>query len=191
MIARPSLECARFLCCSGRERACTRATLQITLYRLAQSTRRRICLTEGWTWCRTRSCRGGACPTSMPRPNCTNTVHLNTFRQIPPRRRRKSKNVEKAGSSIARSRTFLSRRLRSKGKANGTGIVIAPGGGYQHLAIDKEGHDVARWLNTLGIGAIVLKYRLPGSMRGISQTDLHQVADRIHVALERSEEHHV
>lgn len=77
--------------------------------------------------------------------------------------------------------------LPAKGKANGTGIVIAPGGGYQHLAIDKEGHDVARWLNTLGIGAIVLKYRLPGSMRGISQTDLYQVADKIHVALEDAE----
>src|SRR5262245_23155271 len=41
--------------------------------------------------------------------------------------------------------------LPPKDKANGTGIVIAPGGGYQHLAIDKEGHDIARWLNTIGI----------------------------------------
>ena len=30
-----------------------------------------------------------------------------------------------------------------------------PGGGYQHLAIDKEGHDIARWLNTIGIAAVV------------------------------------
>jgi acetyl esterase/lipase len=72
-------------------------------------------------------------------------------------------------------------------KVNGTGIVICPGGGYQHLAIDKEGHDIARWLNTIGIAGIVLKYRLPGSMRGDSQTDIHQVADRIHVALEDAE----
>jgi acetyl esterase/lipase len=43
------------------------------------------------------------------------------------------------------------------------GILIAPGGGYQRLAIDKEGHDVARWLNTLGVAAFVLKYRLPGA----------------------------
>jgi acetyl esterase/lipase len=77
--------------------------------------------------------------------------------------------------------------LPAKEKANGTGIVIAPGGGYQHLAIDKEGHDVARWLNTIGIGAFVLKYRLPGSMRGQSQGDIHQVADKIHVALEDAE----
>lgn len=77
--------------------------------------------------------------------------------------------------------------LPAKDKACGTGIVIAPGGGYQHLAIDKEGYDIARWLNTVGIGAVVLKYRLPGSMRGVSQTDIHQVADKIHVALEDAE----
>lgn len=45
--------------------------------------------------------------------------------------------------------------------ANGTTIVICPGGGYSHLAINKEGYKVAQWLNTLGITAIVLKYRLP------------------------------
>jgi acetyl esterase/lipase len=77
--------------------------------------------------------------------------------------------------------------LPAKEKANGTGIVICPGDGYQHLAIDKEGHDIARWLNTIGIAGIVLKYRLPGSMGGTSQADIHQVADKIHVALEDAE----
>jgi acetyl esterase/lipase len=43
---------------------------------------------------------------------------------------------------------------------NGRAVVICPGGGYGILAIDKEGHDVARWLNSLGITGIVLKYRL-------------------------------
>jgi acetyl esterase/lipase len=77
--------------------------------------------------------------------------------------------------------------LPAKDKANGTAIVICPGGGYQHLAIDKEGHDIARWLNSIGIAGIVLKYRLPGSMRGASQNDIHQVAETIHVALEDAE----
>jgi acetyl esterase/lipase len=77
--------------------------------------------------------------------------------------------------------------LPAKDKANGTGVVICPGGGYQHLAIDKEGHDIARWLNSIGIAAVVLKYRLPGSMRGSSQGDIHEVADRIHIALEDAE----
>ncbi len=39
-------------------------------------------------------------------------------------------------------------------------IVILPGGGFSHLAIDKEGHDIARWLNTHGITGIVVKYRV-------------------------------
>lgn len=43
----------------------------------------------------------------------------------------------------------------------GTAIIICPGGGYGGLAIDKEGHDIARYLNTIGITGIVLKYRLP------------------------------
>jgi acetyl esterase/lipase len=39
-------------------------------------------------------------------------------------------------------------------------VVIAPGGGYAHLAIQKEGEDIARWLNTRGVAGFVLKYRL-------------------------------
>ena len=46
-------------------------------------------------------------------------------------------------------------------KANGTSVLICPGGGYTHLAIEKEGYKVAKWLNTLGISAFVLKYRMP------------------------------
>jgi acetyl esterase/lipase len=45
-------------------------------------------------------------------------------------------------------------------KATGTAIVICPGGGYQNVAIDHEGHQVAQWLNQHGVAGIVLKYRL-------------------------------
>ncbi len=41
-----------------------------------------------------------------------------------------------------------------------TGVIICPGGGYRNLAMDHEGDQVARWLNSLGIAAFVLKYRL-------------------------------
>ena len=51
--------------------------------------------------------------------------------------------------------------LPQKEKANGTAVVICPGGGYGVLAIDHEGWDVATWLNSMGIAGIVLKYRLP------------------------------
>jgi acetyl esterase/lipase len=47
----------------------------------------------------------------------------------------------------------------------GTSVVIAPGGGFNILALDLEGTEVAAWLNTLGITGIVLKYRVPGRER--------------------------
>ena len=43
---------------------------------------------------------------------------------------------------------------------NGTAVIVCPGGGYQNLAMDHEGVQIARWLNSLGISAFVLKYRL-------------------------------
>lgn len=45
--------------------------------------------------------------------------------------------------------------------ATGAAVLLAPGGGYEHVTIDKEGNDVARWLASQGIAGIVLKYRLP------------------------------
>ncbi len=39
-----------------------------------------------------------------------------------------------------------------------TAVIVAPGGGYQHLST-KEGSDVAAWLNAHGVAAFVLKYR--------------------------------
>jgi len=41
-----------------------------------------------------------------------------------------------------------------------TGVVVCPGGGYVKLAMDHEGRQVAEWLNSLGVAAFVLKYRL-------------------------------
>ncbi len=40
-------------------------------------------------------------------------------------------------------------------------VVVLPGGGYQVLAIEHEGAEVAAWLNAQGLNAAVLKYRLP------------------------------
>jgi len=58
-------------------------------------------------------------------------------------------------------------------KATGTGVIIAPGGGFSYLAIDKEGHRVARWLQERGIACFVLKYRVrqmtPEEVQAISQ----------------------
>ena len=49
-------------------------------------------------------------------------------------------------------------------KSNGTAVIICPGGGYGILAFDKEGVNVAKRFNELGITAFVLKYRLPSDL---------------------------
>jgi acetyl esterase/lipase len=46
------------------------------------------------------------------------------------------------------------------GKANGTGMIVIPGGGFQNLAVGYEGYDVASWLAERGVMAFVLKYRV-------------------------------
>ena len=49
----------------------------------------------------------------------------------------------------------------AKGDSLKSAVIIFPGGGYSHLAIDKEGFKLAEWLVSEGISAFVLKYRLP------------------------------
>jgi acetyl esterase/lipase len=46
------------------------------------------------------------------------------------------------------------------GRGTGTAVVICPGGGYVNLSMDLEGSQIARWLNSIGVTAFVLKYRL-------------------------------
>ena len=48
-----------------------------------------------------------------------------------------------------------------KQKANGTGVIICPGGGYNILAWTHEGVEIAQWLNSIGVTAFILKYRVP------------------------------
>jgi acetyl esterase/lipase len=45
----------------------------------------------------------------------------------------------------------------------GAAVLVCPGGGYNILAYDLEGTEVAEWLNTLGVTAVLLKYRVPRS----------------------------
>ena len=51
--------------------------------------------------------------------------------------------------------------LPSKKMSTGQAVIICPGGGYWVLAYDLEGTDIARYLNSIGVAGIVLKYRLP------------------------------
>ncbi len=49
----------------------------------------------------------------------------------------------------------------AKDKANGTAVIVAPGGGYSILAIEHEGTQTCEWLRDLGVTAVLLKYRVP------------------------------
>lgn len=55
-------------------------------------------------------------------------------------------------------------------KANGTAVIICPGGGYGILAIDHEGYNVAKKFNEIGVTALVLKYRLPSEEIMVDKT---------------------
>lgn len=60
-------------------------------------------------------------------------------------------------SDTARVFVYLPEETKSTGRA----IVICPGGGYTHLAMDHEGKDWAPFFNNMGIAVVVLKYRMP------------------------------
>ena len=51
--------------------------------------------------------------------------------------------------------------LAAKEKQTGTGVLVCPGGAYQILAMDLEGTEVCEWLNSIGVTAVLLKYRVP------------------------------
>ncbi|MBX3254610.1 MAG: alpha/beta hydrolase [Chitinophagaceae bacterium] len=61
------------------------------------------------------------------------------------------------------SRPTLTVFLPDASKANGTAVVICPGGGYAIVAAGHEGYDVAKKFNEMGVAAFVLKYRLPNA----------------------------
>ena len=65
------------------------------------------------------------------------------------------KSSDKADT--ARVRVYLPNAKHATGRA----VVICPGGGYSHLAMDHEGYQWGAFFNNLGIAAIVLKYRMP------------------------------
>jgi acetyl esterase/lipase len=59
----------------------------------------------------------------------------------------------------------LTAYLPPEGKANGTAVVVCPGGGYSVRAVGHEGKDIAEWLTARGVAAFVLKYRTAGESK--------------------------
>lgn len=84
----------------------------------------------------------------------------------------------------------LSVFLPPTGKANGTAVIICPGGGYGMLLTKREGSDVARTFNALGVTAFVLKYRIPNGETMIDQSigPLQDAQQAIKIVRERAAE---
>lgn len=80
--------------------------------------------------------------------------------------------------------------LPEKSKANGTAVVVCPGGGYGVLAIDHEGWDIGKWFNEMGVTAILLKYRLPSDviMENKNIGPLQDVQEAIRIVRRRANE---
>ena len=76
------------------------------------------------------------------------------------------KATVKPGTEIVTSLTNVTKPTltvtRPEGDKNtGVAVLVFPGGGYNNLAWDHEGEQVGRWLNSIGVTAAVLKYRVP------------------------------
>lgn len=83
--------------------------------------------------------------------------------------------------------------LPEASKANGTAVIICPGGGYSYLVVNDEGSNVARELNTKGIAAFVLKYRLPSDiiMQNREIGPLQDAQRAIQIVRQRAAEWHI
>ena len=71
-----------------------------------------------------------------------------------------------------------------------TAVIICPGGGYARLAIDHEGHEVAKTFNQKGVAAFVLKYRIPtdSSMNNKEIVPLQDAERAIQLVREKAKE---
>ena len=81
--------------------------------------------------------------------------------------------------------------LPPKDKATGAAMIIAPGGGHRFLSLDSEGTNVAEWLNSIGVAAFVLKYRLarePDSSYKVAEHPFADAQRAIRIVRARSKE---
>lgn len=68
----------------------------------------------------------------------------------------------------------------AKKMANGTAVVICPGGGYVGVSQIKEGSEIAKWFNDLGVTAFVLYYRMPNGHPAIPLADAQTALKIVH-----------
>jgi hypothetical protein len=80
--------------------------------------------------------------------------------------------IEKNGNdhSSKVSNPMLIPYLPEKSIANGTAVIVCPGGGYSNLAMGHEGIAIVKEFNKIGVTAFVLKYRLPSDQIMVDKT---------------------
>jgi acetyl esterase/lipase len=77
-------------------------------------------------------------------------------------------------------------------KNTGVGVVVFPGGGYDHLAYNIEGTEVCDWLNSIGVNCAVLKYRVPEKGRFPNNTeDLEDAQQAMRIVRSHAAEWHI
>lgn len=83
-----------------------------------------------------------------------------------------AKYIEKTGKGwiIKVTVPTITPYLPEKGKANGTAVIVCPGGAYAGLAADHEGDAIAKEFNKIGVTAFLLKYRLPNDSIMVDKT---------------------
>ena len=72
-------------------------------------------------------------------------------------------------------------------KKDAPAMIVCPGGGYTYAVVDKEGAEIAAWMNKNGIAAFVLKYRVPNNRDGA----LQDIQRALSLVRSRAEEWHL
>ena len=108
---------------------------------------------------------GGILPLGLPQP--VETIELwpsgapgmpsSPPKEVTTERSRDTLVTDRAALGIAAPRLVVFRPDRPSGAA----VLLTPGGGYNHVVVDKEGYEMGRWLSDRGFTAFVLFYRLP------------------------------
>ena len=112
--------------------------------------------------------KASSAQTTAPQPTDTEVPHpvlplySGSIPDSKPSQVQETATTEGGNQSIANViQPTLTVYLPPREKANGTSVIVCPGGGYARLSISHEGYDVAKRLNEMGVAAFVLKYRLP------------------------------
>ncbi|MFZ0593923.1 MAG: alpha/beta hydrolase, partial [Bryobacteraceae bacterium] len=95
-------------------------------------------------------------PGEPPGPKATTNPEVNTTK--PSDHLTGGKTVIRLGNITVPTSTFYPAPARTN---TGAAVVVFPGGGYRILAWDLEGTEICEWLNSIGVNAVLVKYRVP------------------------------